>query len=51
MGFVLFLVVLGVVYLIASALGAGFWVANIAAWVVALACSFFWFNARQGRRH
>lgn len=51
MAFVLFFVVLGGVYAIATALGAGFWVATIAAWVVALACSFFWFSARQGRRH
>lgn len=51
MGFVLFLVVLGGVFGIVTALGGGFWVANIAAWAVALLCSFIWFTARQGRRY
>lgn len=51
MGFVLFLAVLGGVFAIVTALGGGFGVATIAAWVVALLCSFIWFTARQGRRY
>ncbi|MCX6391362.1 MAG: hypothetical protein NTX95_02520 [Actinobacteria bacterium] len=51
MGFILFILVLGGVYAVAVALGAGFWVATIAAWIVALFCSFIWFNARNSRRY
>ncbi len=51
MGLILFLVVAAGVYGIATALGADWLVATIAAWVVALTCSFFWFKARQGRRY
>jgi len=47
MGLILFLVILGAVYAVATALGASFIVATILAWVIALACSFFWFKARN----